>query len=356
MRFIAEGPDLYDVGLDDVVAIPDVPHDVVACSFEDHSCGWMAVGDKRWLRSTGSTPSLLTGPPAAYGGSYYLYVEASGSNSPDKEFVLESVPFSRGDGLERHIYFTYHMHGRTMGNLALQSWDGEAWTTDWYRSGSQSDVWHHARVRLPAEAQSLRFLATTGTSWASDIAVDHVQTALRIEDLSCDFGRQGCWWFEPFDSHDLPGQSSMPEGAALVLIESAHIISEAAEGMFLFHFQEPGPVLQVQRLVGTGHWVNLPTEAWFSIPPWRQMMGPIPTGTRALRLLAAVNRSEDVTLGTLEAKTGAFVAQLEDVYCGFEGDTCKWSGAWSTTSAARGGLSAWRGDSCLWQSGGGLDT
>ncbi|CAE7468840.1 DHX37 [Symbiodinium microadriaticum] len=345
VRFIAEGPSLYDVGLDDVVAIPDVPHDVVACSFEDHSCGWMAVGDKGWLRSTGSTPSWLTGPPAAYGGSYYLYVEASGSNSPDKEFVLESVPFSRGHGLERHIYFTYHMHGRTMGNLALQSWDGEAWTTDWYRSGSQSDVWHHARVRLPAEAQSLRFLATTGTSWASDIAIDHVQTALRIEDLSCDFGRQGCWWFEPFDSHDLPGQSSMPEGAALVLIESAHIISEAAEGMFLLHFQKPGPVLQVQRLVGTGHWVNLPTEALFSIPPWRQMMGPIPTGTRALRLLAAVNRSEDVTLGTLEAKTGAFVAQLEDVYCGFEGDTCKWSGAWSTTSAARAGLSAWRGDS-----------
>ena len=33
--------------------------------------------DYDWTLRTGSTPSLRTGPGAAYNGDYYLYVEAS---------------------------------------------------------------------------------------------------------------------------------------------------------------------------------------------------------------------------------------------------------------------------------------
>ncbi|GAF80346.1 unnamed protein product, partial [marine sediment metagenome] len=54
--------------------------------FEDGFGYWVnADGDDiDWTRHTGSTPSTNTGPSSAYEGSYYLYIESTSPNNPDK--------------------------------------------------------------------------------------------------------------------------------------------------------------------------------------------------------------------------------------------------------------------------------
>jgi len=49
--------------------------------FETGLDGWIqGTGDDGdWTRRTGSTPTIYTGPSAAYGGNYYLYTESSDS-------------------------------------------------------------------------------------------------------------------------------------------------------------------------------------------------------------------------------------------------------------------------------------
>ncbi|CAE7472602.1 unnamed protein product, partial [Symbiodinium necroappetens] len=149
-------------------------YDIVACSFETDSCGWRAMNDQAWMRRTGGTPSSSTGPSGAFDGDYYMYLEAN-SNYPNKEFVLESPVFGKGDGAERYVLFRYHMYGGHMGQIALQVWHGMWWTTIWSVSGDQGNTWYGAPVRLPEDAQALRFLGVTGTAWEGDIGLDDVQ-------------------------------------------------------------------------------------------------------------------------------------------------------------------------------------
>lgn len=48
------------------------------------------------------------------------------------------------------------------------------WTKVWGISGDQGDAWQFGTVILPPNTEKIRFVATTGNNYQSDIAVDDV--------------------------------------------------------------------------------------------------------------------------------------------------------------------------------------
>ncbi|MFN3243421.1 MAG: S8 family serine peptidase [Planctomycetota bacterium] len=150
-----------------------------AASFETGFDSWSnASGDDLdWTRRSGTTPSVDTGPTAAQEGNTYVYVESSGSGTgyPTKTAILDGPTISMS-GTEQ-IVFHYHMYGASMGTLQLQAVSSTGGVTNvWSRTGDQGNSWFQATVDLSSlgGAQQLRFVATTGTSWQSDFAVDNI--------------------------------------------------------------------------------------------------------------------------------------------------------------------------------------
>lgn len=134
--------------------------------------------DLDWTARSGSTPSNNTGPSGASGGSNYVYIESSNPNYPSKTAILESSCYDLSGVSNPSISFDYHMYGGSMGALDLQtSMNGTNWTTIWSISGNQGDNWFSQEVNLSSITSSdvkLRFYATTGSSWQSDICLDNI--------------------------------------------------------------------------------------------------------------------------------------------------------------------------------------
>lgn len=150
-------------------------------TFEGTSDWQNVTGDDlNWTLRSGGTPSNNTGPSGAAEGSQYMYVEASSPNYPSKTALLESICYDLRSVTSPVVSFSYHMLGGNMGSLALEaSENGGAWTGIWSRSGSQGSNWLNATVNLTGFGSSdnvrLRFKATTGSGWQSDICIDNVQ-------------------------------------------------------------------------------------------------------------------------------------------------------------------------------------
>ena len=127
-----------------------------------------------------------------------MYVAASASDEPNKEFKLESANFSRGDGSPRHFYFSYHLDAGNVASLVLQSWDGADWSNLWYRHGSAGDVWHLAHPQLPPTTKALRFVGIirrNSSGVAANIAIDTLRTGEQDYDsISCGFEADACGW------------------------------------------------------------------------------------------------------------------------------------------------------------------
>ena len=151
-----------------------------ATSFESGFDNWTNVGgdDLDWTRRSGGTPSSATGPTAAQDGSTYAYVESSGNGTgyPNKTAYLQG-PTIDMTGTEQ-IEFYYHMYGSTMGTLQLQAVSSTGSVANlWTRSGDQGNSWFQAAVDLSGLTgeQTLRFFATTGSSYRSDMTVDNIE-------------------------------------------------------------------------------------------------------------------------------------------------------------------------------------
>lgn len=135
--------------------------------------------DLNWISRSGGTPSRNTGPSGAAQGLNYVYIEASSPNYPAKTAELLSQCFDLTNLSSPVIEFSYHMYGGSMGALSLQaSQNGGAWNTIWSVNGNQGNNWLNATVNLMAYASAtnvkFRFVGTTGSSWQSDICLDHV--------------------------------------------------------------------------------------------------------------------------------------------------------------------------------------
>ncbi len=149
--------------------------------FESSDTQWIqSTNDNfNWIRRSGGTPSASTGPSSAVEGSFYYYIESSAPNFPTKTAILSS-PCVNLDGLANATFtFSYHMFGATMGTMKLESKvENGAWTALWEQSGNQGNTWVTQNVSLNnlvgnAEV-SFRFVATTSTSFTSDMAIDQI--------------------------------------------------------------------------------------------------------------------------------------------------------------------------------------
>jgi cysteine-rich repeat protein len=146
-------------------------------SFESDLGVWdqSTSDDFDWIRRSTSTPSSNTGPSAAQDGSIYLYTEASSPNFPNLAAAVEAS-FNLQTASYPSMKFYYHMYGATMGTLTVRVYDGQ-WHDVWSRTGEQGFVWMEAVVDLTPFVGNdvlIQLEGTTGTSYSSDMAVDHI--------------------------------------------------------------------------------------------------------------------------------------------------------------------------------------
>lgn len=164
--------------------ISNYPHNI---DFESGLNGWTQAtngseDDIDWTVRSGATPSSGTGPSEAYQENNYIYIEASGSNYPEKEAIIISPCFDIHSTALPSVEFAYHMLGNWMGELNLEVSVGNSniWTNIWNRTGNQSADWINESVDLSAykgDNIRLRFRGITGPpsgGWQSDIALDHI--------------------------------------------------------------------------------------------------------------------------------------------------------------------------------------
>ena len=154
---------------------------------ENESCGSENT-NASWIRSQFGTPSNNTGPNGANQGGLYMFVESSdltNNNIDDfsRRAVIGSPCFDIPANHTAEIAFDYHMSGATMGVLSLTAQTNSGTTTIWSRSGDQGTNWINDEVvdlsNYSGIAMKLRFDATTGDSFTSDMAIDDINITIR---------------------------------------------------------------------------------------------------------------------------------------------------------------------------------
>ncbi|MDC7998173.1 M14 family zinc carboxypeptidase [Gilvibacter sediminis] len=146
--------------------------------------------DGNWTLNTGGTPSGTTGPDegngaAAYEGGQYLYTEASTDGlGSGANVILESTCLDLTNWYDASIEFDYHMYGSNMGTLAFEistdngiNWT-QLFTVSGQQQGSETAAWTTETINLPnatyaGEVIRVRFNATTGAGFRSDISIDN---------------------------------------------------------------------------------------------------------------------------------------------------------------------------------------
>ncbi|CAM1345243.1 trypsin-like peptidase domain-containing protein [Tenacibaculum amylolyticum] len=131
----------------------------------------------QWTLKSGGTPSNNTGPASANDGSYYLYVESSAPNSPNKKAIVTSPCFNVSNINNATLTFKYHMYGAaSMGSLRVQlsKDNGKTWSKIWEKKGNQGNSWKGASINLSSYTGKimLRFNGITGDNWQGDMAID----------------------------------------------------------------------------------------------------------------------------------------------------------------------------------------
>eukprot|EP00118_Oscarella_pearsei_P003168 m.13253 g.13253 ORF g.13253 m.13253 type:complete len:3799 (+) comp24600_c0_seq1:127-11523(+) len=151
------------------------------CDFEQDFCSWQNdySDDANWRRYSGPTPSTQTGPSVDHSfgttAGYYIYLEASYVQN-GAEAYLDSPYYN----LSQYCYvkFAYSMYGggvNEMGTLEVQMITSSGYRVLWSKSGDQGAQWHDATVGIVTRGSyKLRFAATKGTGYHSDIALDDV--------------------------------------------------------------------------------------------------------------------------------------------------------------------------------------
>ena len=134
-----------------------------------------------WLLKTGGTPSFNTGPQGDHttGNGVYFYVESSGQNYGGKVFTTYTPTFDVSATYGKVLSFWYHMFGPAMGELEIAIIDtaGNYTFIDAY-NGDQGMEWKLGYYPLDSfNIQydfKIAFIATTGTSYTSDICIDDI--------------------------------------------------------------------------------------------------------------------------------------------------------------------------------------
>lgn len=141
-----------------------------------------------WSRNSGGTPTMLTGPGAAYEGDWYAYAEADNHNNQNAG-LYAIYDFNSAGLSDINFIFSYHMFCLTipfifpdqMGtlNVYISTDAGSNWISLWNNSGNQGNNWHRVKLDLSAYTSFdnvyIRFQAQIGNGNRSDIAIDDIQ-------------------------------------------------------------------------------------------------------------------------------------------------------------------------------------
>lgn len=190
---IVKGPysqnfDSFKAGKGAVTSGIPVGFDTLTGSWEQQ----LSDDDLNWTVYNGPTPSKVnanaggTGPNGDHtsGTGNYVYLEASGSNSPAKNAVMLS-PMVTTQGLGNvQIGFWYHMFSSAdhMGDLFVDVYANGLWKDSVvHLTGNMGDLWHEQVIQLSDAFPQLstavarvqvRFRGITGSAYDSDICVD----------------------------------------------------------------------------------------------------------------------------------------------------------------------------------------
>ncbi|KAK3546332.1 hypothetical protein QTP70_025671, partial [Hemibagrus guttatus] len=180
----------------------------VGCSFEEDLCRWVhgSTGEFHWLRKSGPTETVNTGPAGDHtsGTGYYLYIKSS---TPDKRGSIAQLmsPVLPPAGKNGYcLKIQYHMFGATVGslNIILHSVESRVSTVVWQRVGSQGNEWHVGQRHVTLqEVHQILIEASVGGE-AGDIAIDDLsftEGACVHTDGLCDFEEGSCDWEQEVD-------------------------------------------------------------------------------------------------------------------------------------------------------------
>lgn len=166
-------------------AIVVQPNNTYSYGFENtfpiygKSWGHSSSDDFNWVQRSGPTPSSNTGPSSAFRGNFYMYMEASGNNHPNKEAILTSPRFNLSQLNVPRVAIYTCMFGTGMGTLRLEYSlnNSNNWNLLSIRTGDQGNLWEIMSITASAlSGQSnvrFRLRGTTGSTFRSDIAVDY---------------------------------------------------------------------------------------------------------------------------------------------------------------------------------------
>jgi len=170
--------------------------------FETTFSPWFNAGQIDWDRFSSeelSPVQPVTGPSAAQEGNYYIYVDASSPNYPNKTAILWAT-FNFSTAVIADIDFWYHMYGENMGSLYLEASNdsGDSWKELWSQSGNQGNQWLQENVDLSdyagrADVQ-IRFRGVTGSAFMSDIALDSIVINAGPSPFDIDSDGLPNWW------------------------------------------------------------------------------------------------------------------------------------------------------------------
>ena len=127
-----------------------------------------------------STPSSNTGPSEAFSGTNYFYTESSsGSSGAVAELISPAIDIN--SLLDPILEFKYHMFGANMGDLYIDVFDGNTWTTVGSILGQQqtsiTDPWLIKVIDLSSFSNviQVKFRAIRAGSLTGDMAIDDIQ-------------------------------------------------------------------------------------------------------------------------------------------------------------------------------------
>ncbi|XP_077978860.1 MAM and LDL-receptor class A domain-containing protein 1-like [Glandiceps talaboti] len=167
------------------------------CTWRSNLCSWSQASDDDfdWTWSTGSSPSVDTGPSFDHttgtdqGG--YVFIEASSPRVENDTARIESVAVSNAGS--QCLEFWYHMYGPDVNtlNVYIQQ-NGNRGSPVWSRKGTHGDVWHYAYYNVPTLTNfQVVFEGVRGLDYRGDIAVDDVTLSDGIcsvpATIDCDF-------------------------------------------------------------------------------------------------------------------------------------------------------------------------
>ena len=135
------------------------------------------LGPYRWTPLSYQTPYSTTGPSYTHSGKMLAYT-AIGNTGTGSVTKLFSPDLDLSNLTQPQLVFYYFMYGADMGTLSVETYDGTTWSNVWEAIGEQqtssSDPWLEARVSIPNTVTQIRFRATKGGSYMSEIALDDI--------------------------------------------------------------------------------------------------------------------------------------------------------------------------------------